>query len=188
MAVSCRGVGVVGSRVLPDVFREQVSGVVRYLLSRDYSIHTGGALGADLFALQALVEQGAYSRGFLLSAWASVAGFPRQVQPLVERYIQHGGQISWGIVQPHSSRGLVVAGLLSRNQRLVRSAVGLVAFLYGDSRGTVGTVLQAIQRGIRVVVFVCGGGAEVPRVSSGVWRQLRCAGTCWAGAYIFRPD
>ena len=185
--LSQRGVGIVGARALPDVFREQVSGVVGYLLSRDYHIHTGGALGADLFALQAVIEHGAYSRALLLSAWASVAGFPRQVQPLVESYIQQDGQVSWGIVRSHSSRGLVVAGLLSRNQRLVRSAIGLVAFLYGDSRGTLGTIFQAIQRGIRVVVFVCGGGAELPRVSSGSWRQLRCSG-CWIGGYIFRPD
>ena len=100
--ISQRGIGIVGARALPDSFREQVSSVVRYLLSRDYYIHTGGALGADLFALQAVIEQGAFSRALLLSAWASVAGFPRQVQPLVERYIQHDGQVSWGIVQPHS--------------------------------------------------------------------------------------
>jgi hypothetical protein len=182
-----RGIGIVGARTLPDSFREQVSGVVRYLLSRDYHIHTGGALGADLFALQAVIEQEAFSRGLLLSAWASVQGFPRQVQPLVERYIQHDGQVSWGIVRPHASRSLAIAGLLSRNQRLVRASIGLVAFLYGESRGTVGTILQAIQRGIRVVVFVCGGDAVLPAVKTGRWVQLCCPSTCWAGAYLYKP-
>jgi hypothetical protein len=185
--ISQRGIGIVGARALPDSFREQVHGVVRYLLSRDYHIHTGGALGADLFALQAVIEQSASARGLLLSAWASVDGFPRQVQPLVEQYLQQRGRVSWGIVRPHASRGLVIAGLLSRNQRLVRSAVGLVAFLHGESRGTIGTILQAIQRRIRVVVFVCGGGAELPRVSSGHWVQLHCPEQCWGGAFMFKP-
>jgi hypothetical protein len=183
-----RGIGIIGARVLPDIFRDQVSGVVRYLLSRDYHIHSGGALGADLFALQTLVEQSAFSRGVIFSPWVSVSGFPRAVQPFVEQFISHDGRVDWGMTRPHSSRSLVVIGLLSRNRRLVDASSGLVAFLYGESRGTVGTILQAIQRGLRVVVFVCGGGAELPRVSSGVWRQLRCSGTCWSGAFIFRPD
>jgi hypothetical protein len=186
--ISQRGIGLVGARALPDSFRAQISGVVAYLIQRGYHLHSGGALGADLFALQAIIAQSAYSRGVLFSAWSAVQGFPREVQPLVEDYLRHDGQISWGMIQPNSARGLVVTGLLARNQRLVRASAGLVTFLYGDSRGTIGTIIQAIQRGIRVVVFVCGGGAELPRVSSGVWRQLRCKEACWAGAYIFRPD
>lgn len=188
--VSQRGIGIVGARALPDSFREQIAGVIAYLIQYDYHIHSGGALGADLFALQALIQQRAYSRGFLFSAWSSVQGFPREVQALVEDYIRHDGQVSWGLIQPRAPRGLAIAGLLSRNQRLVRASIGLVAFLYGESRGTIGTVLYAIQRGIRVVVFVCGDGAQLPRVSSGVgvWRQLRCKEQCWAGAYLFVHD
>jgi predicted Rossmann fold nucleotide-binding protein DprA/Smf involved in DNA uptake len=153
-----RGIDIVGARTLPSDFRSQVSAVVQYLLDKGDHIHTGGALGADMYALEAVLAHGAYSQALIFSAWSSVVGFPLTVQPLVERYIQHGGKVSWGIVQPYDSRQQVVSGLLSRNKRLVRSVSGLVAFFYGESRGTTGTVLQAIQRGIRVVVFVCGGG------------------------------
>ena len=178
------GIGVVGARELPVDFREKVSGVARYLLDRGYHIHSGGAVGTDMYALQSVISAGAYSRASIFSAWASVSGFPREVQPFIEQFIRHEGHISWGMVQPRSHRGVVVAGLLARNLRLVRSSVGLVAFLYGESRGTTGTVIQAIQRGLRVVVFPCGGGAALPRIESGVWKELRCGGI-WSGAFRF---
>lgn len=186
--ISQRGIGIVGARALPDVFSEQVSSVVRYLLKRDYQIHTGGAMGADFFALQAVIAAGSIERGMIFSAWSSVIGFPISVRPVVEHFIAHRGRVSWGIVPAHSSRSLAIAGLLSRNQRLVRSSVGLVAFLYGESSGTIRTIRYSISRGIRVVVFLCGGGAVLPEISSGRWIPLRCSEQCWGGGYIFRPD
>lgn len=180
-----RGIGIVGARALPDSFRGQVSDIVRYLLERDYHIHTGGALGADMYVLQALIEQRAIDRGLILSAWASADGFPREVQRYVEHYISHSGRVSWGIVPARSSRALAVAGLLARNQRLVRSSVGIVAFLYGDSTGTIRTIREAIRLDRRVVVFVCGGDARVPELSSGRWVELRCSSP-WGGAFLYR--
>ena len=180
-----RGIGIVGARALPDSFRGQVSDIVRYLLERDYHIHTGGALGADMYVLQALIEQRAIDRGLILSAWASVEGFPREVQRYVDYYVSHRGRVSWGIVPQRASRGLAVAGLLARNQRLVRSSVGIVAFLYGDSTGTIRTIREAIRLERRVVVFVCGGGAVLPEVS-GQWIPLHCSVPCWGGGYLYR--
>jgi hypothetical protein len=182
-----RGIGIVGARELPESYREQVYGVARYLLDSGYCIHSGGAVGADLFALQSIIDCGAYHRASIFSAWSGVSGFPRIVQPYIQQYIHHGGQISWGVVQPHSSRRMVIDGLLSRNSRLVRTSCGLVAFLYGESRGTCGTIRQAVRHDIKVAVFDCGGGASLPVISGGVWYRLNCSG-CFAGAYIFRPD
>ncbi|MDR2409345.1 MAG: DNA-processing protein DprA [Bacteroidales bacterium] len=162
------GVGIVGARILPESFRGQVADVVQYLLDKGYRIHSGGAIGADLFALQSVIDCGAYSRAVIFSAWSGVSGFPRIVQPYIQQYIHHGGQVSWGVVQPHSSRRMVVDGLLLRNSRLVRASCGLVAFLYGESRGTCGTIKQAVRRGIKVVVFNCGGGSVLPVISGGV--------------------
>ena len=68
--------GVIGSRSLPASFSPLVSRVVSLLLSRGYGIASGGALGADSFALSALLQQGAASRGTIHSAWASASGFP----------------------------------------------------------------------------------------------------------------
>jgi predicted Rossmann fold nucleotide-binding protein DprA/Smf involved in DNA uptake len=185
MSERVRGIGIVGARALPDDFRDQVSGVVRYLLERGYSIHTGGAMGADLFALRAVIDSGAIDRGMIFSAWSSADGFPRDVLRYVDYFVSHRGRVSWGITPAHSSRSLAVAGLISRNQRLVRASVGLVAFLYGDSSGTIRTIRYAISRGIRVVVFVCGGGAVLPGVS-GQWVPLRCSVQCWGGGFIYR--
>lgn len=187
LQISQRGIGIVGARVLPDSFRAQVSAVVRYLVERGYQIHSGGALGADHFCLQSIIEQSAFSSGVIFSAWSSIVGFPRDVQRYMEQFISHDGRVEWGMTRPHSSRSLVVAGLLARNQRLVSASSGIVAFLYGESRGTTQTILQAIARGLRVVVFLCGGDAVLPRLGCGHWIELRCSGTCWAGAYIFRP-
>ncbi len=182
-----RGVGVVGARALPESFRAQVAGVVRYLVERGYQIHTGGAVGADQFSLETVISLGAYDRAVLFSAWAGVAGFPRAVQRHVDYFISHQGRVDWGFVQPGSARGVAVAGLLARNQRLVSASSGLVAFLYGESRGTLRTVSQAIQSRLRVVVFLCGGGAVLPSFRRGHWVPLGCSG-CWAGAYLFRPS
>jgi hypothetical protein len=183
--ISQRGIGIVGARALPDSFRGQVSDIVRYLLERDYHIHTGGALGADMYVLQALIEQRAIDRGLILSAWSSIDGFPRDVLRYVDYYVSHRGRVSWGIVPARSSRALAVAGLLARNQRLVRSSVGIVAFLYGESTGTIRTIREAIRLDRRVVVFVCGGEAVLPEVS-GRWVPLRCSVSCWGGAYLYK--
>ena len=184
--ISHRGIGIVGARALPSQFSEQVSQVVSYLLERGYRIHSGGAIGADQFALQSVISQGACSRAAIFSAWSSASGFPRQVQPSVEHFISHGGQMVWGEVGFHALRSQVTVGLLARNTRLVRASSGIVAFMYGDSAGTRRTVLEAIRHGLRVVVFLCGGGAVLPEVRGGSWVQLHCAVECWSWAFIFR--
>jgi hypothetical protein len=170
---------------LPDSFREQVSAVVRYLVDRDYQIHTGGAMGADQFALETVISLGSYDRAVLFSAWSSIEGFPRSVQRHVDYFVSHQGRVDWGFVKPGSSRGIAVAGLLARNQRLVSASSGIVAFMFGASSGTCRTVLEAIRQRLRVVVFLCGGGAVLPELRSGSWVQLRCG--IWEGSFIFRP-
>jgi hypothetical protein len=177
----------VTARIFALEFQGQVSDVVRYLLEMGYNIYSGGAFGADMYALETVLGYGAYSRAVIFSAWSSVVGFPRIIQPLIERYKQHSGKISWGLVQPYDGRQQVVRGLLSRNRRLVSSVVGLVAFLYGESRGTTSTVLEAIKRDIKAVVFDCGGGSILPDISGGKWHRLRCSG-CFCGAYSWRLD
>ncbi len=177
-------VGIIGARALPEENKSQVSEVVKYLVNKGYQIHTGGARGADLYALQAIVSLGAGYRGSLFSAWSCVAGFPREVQKYVEYLISHGGKVMWGLVPPHSSRSQAIAGLLSRNQRLVNASSGIVAFLYGESRGSKNTIRKAVERGLKVVVFLCGE-AELPKVNAGQWVELKCC-VPWAGAYLFK--
>jgi len=155
-------IGVVGSRSLPSSFSPLVFRVVSALLGHGFRVASGGALGADSFALSALLQQGAAARGVVFSPWVSTAGFPASVRPQVAQLLAQGGQVAWGTAVPSGPRSDVVSALLGRNRRLVQSASGLVAFLHGSSCGSLFTVRQAVARGIPVVVFLCGAGASLP--------------------------
>ena len=157
-----RFAGVIGSRSLPASFAPLVSRVVSLLLSRGYSIASGGAVGADSFALEAVIQQGSASRGIVYSAWASASGFPSSVQPQVSRFLASGGQVVWDSAQPGQSRSAVDSALLGRNRRLVSASSVVVAFLHGQSRGSLYTVRQAIEQGVPVIVFLCGSEASLP--------------------------
>ena len=158
----CSLVGIVGSRSLPASFAPLVSSVVASYLARGFRVASGGALGADSFALSALIQQGVCHQGIVFSAWSSASGFPALVRPQVARFQASGGQVSWGSVSPGAPRQLVVSALLGRNRRLVSSCSVVVAFLFGSSRGSLYTVRRAVARGIPVVVFLCGSGTRLP--------------------------
>ena len=158
----CHFVGVVGSRSLPAGFAPLVDQVVSVTLSRGYSVASGGAVGADSFALSAVLCQGASARCAVYSAWSSVSGFPASVRPDIERFIAAGGQVVWGSASAGSSRPVAVSALLGRNRRLVSGSSVVVAFLRGSSRGSLYTVRHAVSRGVPVIVFLCGGGAYLP--------------------------
>jgi len=157
-----RLVGVVGSRSLPASFSPLVSSLVSLLVEHGYGVASGGASGADAFALSALLQQGAAPRSVLFSAWPLVSGFPVAVRPQVSQFLASGGRVVWGSVSPGSSRHAVVSGLFARSRQLISASCGLVAFLHGPSRGTLFTVRQALSQGIPVIVFLCGGGAALP--------------------------
>ena len=151
-------VGVVGSRSLPASYAPFVSAVVSAFLASGFRVGSGGALGADQFALSALVEQGASASGVVYSAWQSDSGFPAPVRPTVARFQAAGGQVVWGQARSGGPRQQVVSALLGRNRLLVSQCSVLVAFLHGESRGSRYTVRQAQARGIPVIVFQCEGG------------------------------
>ncbi|MBU0579722.1 MAG: DNA-processing protein DprA [Candidatus Omnitrophica bacterium] len=65
--VQPRGVGIVGSRTLPDSYRDQIREVVSYLLEHSYHIHSGGAVGADQFALEAVISLGGFRHSAIFS-------------------------------------------------------------------------------------------------------------------------
>jgi len=155
-------VGVIGSRSLPVRFAPLVSSVVSLFLSRGFGVASGGAIGADNFALSAVIGQGACSRGVVFSAWSSVSGFSSSVRPDVERFIGSGGTVVWGSAPVGSPRQVAVSSLLRRNRRLVSASSVIVAFLHGPSRGSLYTVRHAVSCGVPIIVFLCGGGAALP--------------------------
>jgi len=154
--------GIVGSRSLPASFSPFISSLVSALVARGFRLASGGAVGADQFALSALVEQGASASGVVYSAWSSASGFPVSVQPLVSRFLASGGQVVWGSGSSSQPRSAVVSALLGRNSRLVSACSLVIAFIHGQSHGTLFTIRQAVRRGIPVYVFLCGGGASLP--------------------------
>jgi predicted Rossmann fold nucleotide-binding protein DprA/Smf involved in DNA uptake len=154
--------GFVGSRSLPASFSPFVASLVSAFRARGFLVASGGAVGADHYALSVLVEQGASASGVVFSAWDSASGFPFSVQPFIGRFLASGGQVVWGSAPAGAPRQQAVSALLGRNQRLVSACSCLVAFLHGSSRGTLFTVRQAVRRGIPVYVFLCGGGASLP--------------------------
>lgn len=154
--------GFVGSRSLPASFSPFVSSLVSSFLARGFRVASGGAVGADQFALSAVVQLGASASAVVFSAWSSASGFPASVRPTVSRFQAFGGQVVWGPGAVGAPRQQVVSALLGRNRRLVSACSCVVAFLHGSSRGSLFTVRQAVRAGIPVYVFLCGGGASLP--------------------------
>jgi predicted Rossmann fold nucleotide-binding protein DprA/Smf involved in DNA uptake len=157
-----RLVGVIGSRSLPVRFAPLVSSVVSLFLSRGFGVASGGAMGADSFALSALLSSGSSSHGVLYSAWVSASGFPSSVRPDVERFIGAGGSVVWGSAASGCAHPVAVSALLRRNRHLVSASSVIVAFLHGPSHGSLYTVRQAVSRGVPVIVFLCGGASLPP--------------------------
>lgn len=168
-------IGVIGSRTLPEEDQGKVCQVIEYLLDRGHYILHGGALGCDHFVLQALLSDHSSDRGILFSAWRDIDSFPLAVQPDVREYLDQGGQIVWGDSDRHQPYSVTCASLLGRNQRLVDSCDGLIAFIYGKSRGTLSTVRYALRYGLPVIIFVINPEDIdlLPKLKGVVWYSVK---------------
>src|SRR5213593_2710023 len=142
------GVGVAGHRSRPVLPRARVGH------------RFGGARGADQFALEAVVAAGAEacrsSVVFLPGAHAAAPG------RALGAFAARGGR-----VVPGSGAGRTA--LLGRSRRLAQASSGVVAFLWGPSRGSVFTVREAIRSGRPAAVVLAGGGAALPLFTGGAW-------------------
>ncbi len=156
--MAARGiVAVVGSRQLPSSFASEVASVVGHFVERGWGIGSGGARGADTFALQAVVAAGPEA------SRRSLVCLPgRSTSALVRSFARQGGRFV-----PGSGAGR--AALLGRSRRLVQASSGVVAFLWGPSRGSVFTVREAIRSGKPAAVVLAGGGAALPSFAGGRW-------------------
>ena len=159
MAAGQGFVAVVGARVLPERMAPQVADVVRLFLARGWGIGSGGARGADDYALHAVLAAGpaACARSVVFLPGA----MPTRADAL-HAFVGRGGR-----VVPGAGGGRVA--LLARSRRLAREAAGVVAFLWGPSRGSVFTVREAIRAGKPAAVVLAGGGAVLPAFGGGRW-------------------
>ncbi|MBI4610868.1 MAG: DNA-processing protein DprA [Candidatus Rokubacteria bacterium] len=151
---------VVGARALPEAWAPQVAEVVRFFLRRGWGIGSGGARGADEYALRAVLAAGR------AACSCSVVLLPGSLAEarggLVRVFVRRGGRVVEG-------SGSGRAALLARSRRLARESAGVVAFLYGPSPGSVFTAREAIRAGKPVAVVVAGGGAALAHFSGGRW-------------------
>lgn len=181
-------VWVLGSRNLPASWSPFVSRAVSAFVGSGLGVASGGALGADLFALRALLAAAsqlpASSRSrvlassLLASAWCSFAGFPAAVRPVASAASRAGVPVAWGAASRGCPRGVVAGALLARSRRLAVSGrlVGCVAFV-GSSVGR-GSFFSLSLCARRVPVFVvCSRSCALPQLlGGGVWVCSSVAG------------
>ena len=166
-------VGVVGARSLPASFAGTVSRVVGDLLRRGCQVGSGGALGTDLFALQAVVASGC-CEGARVFLPGSVQQAPWVCRQALQSLVAGGGEVVPGSAPVGASRGEFIKALFARSAALAQAATGgVVGFVSGTSSGTWFTCQVTARLGRAVVVFpVEGPGtAQVSR--------LRVAGLLW---------
>lgn len=175
-----RSVGIIGSRKLAYQHAKQVGAVVDDLVSRDYHIATGGAVGADQYVVEQLLRQGISDKGTVYAAWRNYTGFPVQVRAMIRQFRDQGGHILWGASSGKEEYTIVKMGLLLRNKRLVDACYGLVAFIDPHSRGSIFTLKKATEK--RQVVVVFPHDCDLPTIHYVKWVPLRCGG-CWEGGY-----
>ena len=159
MMAGDRFVAVVGARALPESQAARVGALVQFLLGRGWGIGSGGARGADAFALAAVLAAGP------AACVRSVIFLPGPADPranALRAIAAQGGRLVAG-----TGGGRVA--LLARSRRLAQAAAGVVAFLWGPSRGSVYTVREAIRAGKPAAVVLAGGGAELPAFPGGRW-------------------
>jgi hypothetical protein len=176
-----RYIGVIGSRSLPHHISDQVGDIVEDLLARGFNISTGGAVGADEFALARVIHIGLANRATLFSPWKDYSAFPVKVRAMVRQFKdEYQGSILWGNSYGKESYSIIRSALLQRNVRLIEASYGIVAFLHGESRGSMFTLMRAIQHHMPVVVFPID--RELPNIPAVKWRPIRCGG-CWDKAF-----
>jgi hypothetical protein len=173
-----RFVAVVGARLLPESAAPQVAAVVQFFLSRGWGIGSGGARGADAFALQAVLCAG--SQACARSVLFLPGALPARHGGALCAFAARSGRVAAG-----TGSGRVA--LLTRSRRLAHASAGVVAFLWGPSRGSVFTVREAIRAGKPAAVVLAGGGAALPSFSGGLW--VPCSiGSVSAFRWVAGPD
>ena len=177
-------VAVVGSRDLPATWSGRVSSVVTQLLQRGCQVASGGALGADLFALQAVVRAGASSGASVFIPGGSIQQSPWACQQALASFQQAGGSVVPGTAQPGASRDQFVAALFARSVAMVQACKGVVAFVSGQARGSWFTCQQAARLGRSVVVFPVEGVRALRSLGCGGWQPV----VSWSSAFRWVPS
>jgi predicted Rossmann fold nucleotide-binding protein DprA/Smf involved in DNA uptake len=177
-------VAIVGSRSLPASWVPRVGEVIASLLGRGLFVGSGGAVGADLFALRYLVNRGRKAcTGSVVHLAGGLSSAPSPSVPLLKQFVRQGGKVVVGPAPERASRAEFVSALFSRSRALVAGSAGIVAFVSGRSAGSWFTVSCAAQLGLPVVVFPVQGQSSLRSLGAGRWVRL----ASWSGAFRWVP-
>lgn len=178
-------VAVVGARQLPASWSGKVQQVVADLVKRGCRIGSGGALGADFFALQATIGTGA-CEGSKMFLPGSVMQAPATCRGVLLQFQRLGGEVVQGSVAGRGTdKSEYIKALFDRTLELVKASSGVVAFIAGDSKGTWFTCEQAARLGKQVVVFSADGPQSMRSLGCGRWVPVTGA---WEGAWRWVPS
>jgi len=180
MPPKIKSVGVIGSRSLCYTHAHHVGEIVDDLIDRGYHIATGGAIGADQFVIEWLIRQGLSDHCTIYAAWKNYSGFPIKIRAMIRQFKDYGGHLLWGAASGQDSPHIAKAGLLLRNQLLVNACYGIVAFIDGQSRGSLFTIKKAAAKRLTMVVFT--HDCHLPEIDYVKWVPLKCGG-CWDGGF-----
>lgn len=174
-------IAVVGSRQLPPSWADRVSHVVEDLVRRGNRIGSGGALGADLFALQAVLRLGRKAcEGSKVFLPGSVMQASAACRELLLRFEAADGSIVPGkVAGKGTSSSEYISALFDRSIELVKASSGIVAFVSGESKGTWFTCEQAARQGKQVVVFSVDGPGSIHSLGCGRFVPVKF----WEGAW-----
>jgi predicted Rossmann fold nucleotide-binding protein DprA/Smf involved in DNA uptake len=177
-------VAVVGSRKLPATWADRVSKIVQDLLCRGNRIGSGGALGADLFALQAVVRFGRKAcEGSRIYLAGSILQAPHVCRSSLQQFEALGGSIISGTAAGKATaRSEYIGALFDRSIELVKASSGLVAFTSGPSKGTWFTCEQAAKLRKQVVLFPADGSRSIHSLGCGRWVPVKG----WQGAWRWK--
>ena len=173
-------VGIIGSRNLPISQAEKVGEVTEYLISKNYHIATGGAIGADQYCIERLLRLGVPDQATIYAPWQFFYGFPTKVNAMVRQFSKYGGNIVWGLATGNEPYFQIKLALLKRNVNLVEVSYGFVAFITAQAKGSIFTIKQSAKRKQQIVVFPLN--CELPNIKNVKWVALRCGG-CWEGSF-----
>jgi predicted Rossmann fold nucleotide-binding protein DprA/Smf involved in DNA uptake len=177
-------VAVIGSRSLPQSWAGRVATTVQQLLTRGCCIGSGGATGADLFALQAVLSHGAGTRCTVFLP-GGVGQAPGSCSGPLTQLSRSGGSVIPGSASVGCSRQQFIAALFARSSSLVQAAgSGVVAFISGASRGSWFTCRASASLGRPVVVFPVEGPKALQSLGCGSWVPV----SAWPGAFRWVPS
>lgn len=183
-------VAVAGSRSLSSAFAPLVGSVVRSVVSSGRSVSVGCCVGADAFALSALVPLVRAScfpapRPVCFAAFGSggVGSCSLSAVSAVSAFAAAGGSVAWW-AGGGSSVALPVR-LSARTNAVVASA-SVSAVVFFSSPASVGSLLAcrlACGRGLPVFAFPCGfSGALLPSLGAGSWVAVGGSGV-WSSGF-----